>query len=171
MSVIVFSDSNPAVKPRSLVRKECRTGLQRLGVNDYRIYRFTMRELSAFRKNILQIMFDAAESFNPDMVFIPSPSDLHNDHFTVAREGMRAFKRVTTFAYEMPWNNITFNTQAFIGLQHHHIRKKLYAMQAYKSQMGKTYFSEDFIMSLARTRGVQAGCELAETFEVIRWVG
>ena len=30
--------------------------------------------------------------------------------------------------------------------------------------------SEDFIFSLAKTRGVQIGTKYAESFEVIRWV-
>jgi hypothetical protein len=30
--------------------------------------------------------------------------------------------------------------------------------------------NEEFIYSLARTRGVQIGTEYAESFEVVRWV-
>ncbi|MEG2229105.1 MAG: PIG-L family deacetylase, partial [Odoribacter sp.] len=32
----------------------------------------------------------------------------------------------------------------------------------------RDYLSEEFIYSLARTRGVQIGCEYAEAFEVVR---
>lgn len=104
------------------------------------------------------------------MVFIPSPNDLHQDHQTVAMEGMRAFKQVSILGYELPWNNIKFNTQAFIKLEDRHIIRKIEALKAYKSQSFRDYLTEDFIWSLAKTRGVQIGSKYAETFEVIRWV-
>ena len=83
---------------------------------------------------------------------------------------MRAFKGVSILGYEIPWNNITFHTQAFIKLEERHIKKKIEALKAYKSQQHRFYATEDFIWGLAKTRGVQIAAEHAETFEVIRWV-
>ena len=48
--------------------------------------------------------------------------------------------------------------------------KKLEALDCYNSQKGKNYASEEFIRSLARTRGTQIGQKYAEVFEVIRWI-
>lgn len=167
---LIFSSVNPSINPPEVLRHECRDAMSRLEIDRYLLLDFPMRELGVHRQNILQAMMDHRDVFNPDMVFIPSPNDLHNDHYTVAREGMRAFKGVTTFGYELPWNNITFHTQAFVKLNHTHIEKKLYALEAYESQKEKIYFDRQFMYCLARTRGVQIGCELAESFEVIRWV-
>ena len=44
------------------------------------------------------------------------------------------------------------------------------ALAAYRSQAQKAYTSEDFVYSLARTRGVQIGANFAECFETIRLV-
>ena len=49
-----------------------------------------------------------------------------------------------------------------------HIDAKVESLKAYKSQGARDYLSKDFIYSLARARGVQAGCTYAEAFEVIR---
>lgn len=49
-----------------------------------------------------------------------------------------------------------------------HIQAKINALKEYKSQGFRDYLSEDFIHSLARARGVQVGCEYAESFEVVR---
>jgi hypothetical protein len=68
------------------------------------------------------------------------------------------------------WNNLTFNTTSFVKLKEDNIRKKIEALKEYKSQNGRDYISEEFILSLARTRGVQIGCQFAEAFEVIRWI-
>jgi N-acetylglucosamine malate deacetylase 1 len=55
-------------------------------------------------------------------------------------------------------------------LKKKHIQAKCDALKEYKSQDDRDYMSEDFIFSLARTRGVQIGSAYAESFEVIRWV-
>jgi N-acetylglucosamine malate deacetylase 1 len=68
------------------------------------------------------------------------------------------------------WNNLTFNTTSFVKLEEKQILMKLDALKSYKSQKRRDYISEEFIFSLARTRGVQIGCKYAEAFEVIRWI-
>ena len=102
------------------------------------------------------------------LVFIPSLHDIHQDHTTIAQEGLRAFKNTTLLGYELIWNNLTFNTQCFVKLNKTNISTKIEALKEYHSQGKRDYLSEDFIYSLARTRGVQAGCEYAEAFEVVR---
>ena len=88
----------------------------------------------------------------------------------MAQEGMRAFKKTTILAYEMPWNNITFSTQLFIKLEKRHIERKVAALREYESQIEKSYATDKFIMSLAHTRGVSIDTAYAEAFEVVRWV-
>jgi len=101
---------------------------------------------------------------------MPSLNDIHQDHSTIANEGLRAFKNTTILGYELIWNNLTFSTTSFIKLDEEHLSKKVYALDAYKSQKGRDYMSKDFIFSLAKTRGVQIGVNYAECFEVVRWV-
>ena len=59
---------------------------------------------------------------------------------------------------------------AFMNLEENHIKAKLKALNEYKSQKHRNYANEEFIRSLARTRGVQIGTKYAETFEIIRWI-
>jgi len=70
----------------------------------------------------------------------------------------------------MPWNNLNFQTQAFIDLDERHINIKIKALECYRSQKSKNYASAHFIKSLAITRGTQIGTTFAEVFEVIRWI-
>ena len=102
-------------------------------------------------------------------MFIPSLNDIHQDHSTVAMEGLRAYKNTSILCYEVPWNNLNFNTQCFISLEKRHIEKKIDALSCYKSQMQKPYASSDFIYSLAKTRGTQINEKYSEVFEVLRW--
>ena len=101
---------------------------------------------------------------------MPSLNDIHQDHLTIAQEGLRAFKFSTILGYELIWNNLTFNTTSFVKLEERHILNKFSALQEYHSQEGRDYMSKEFIFSLAKTRGVQIGQKYAEAFEVIRLI-
>lgn len=101
---------------------------------------------------------------------MPSTNDIHQDHSTVAQEAIRAFKNKTILGYELIWNNINFNTVCFIKLKKKHIDNKIKSLSKYKSQSHRPYMNKEFIKSHAITRGVQIGCDFAESFEVIRMV-
>ena len=100
---------------------------------------------------------------------MPNLNDIHQDHSTIANEGLRAFKNSTILGYELIWNNLKFDTTSFIELEEIHIKNKIKALKKYKSQAKKDYFNDEFIISLAKVRGVQFGVKFAEAFEVIRW--
>ena len=132
------------------------------------IYNYEVRKLGYARQEILEELIRLKKVSDFDLVFIPSLHDIHQDHTTIAQEGLRAFKNTNILGYELIWNNLTFNTQCFVRLEERHIDAKVESLKAYKSQGARDYLSKDFIYSLARARGVQAGCTYAEAFEVIR---
>jgi len=113
---------------------------------------------------------DLNAELKPDMVFMPSTDDLHQDHTTVASEGLRAFKHTSIYAYEMPWNNIRFRTTAFVALSEEHMERKICALSHYETQRDRPYMDEAFTRGQARTRGVQIGVPYAEAFDVVRTV-
>jgi LmbE family N-acetylglucosaminyl deacetylase len=115
-------------------------------------------------------MIELDREYKPDIVFLPSVNDTHQDHQTVAREGFRAFKRTTMLGYEVPWNNLDFRTSCFMKISDADLDAKIVALSKYESQKHRTYADAEFIRSLALTRGVQIGKRYAEAFEVVRWV-
>ncbi len=165
-------ESVPPEYPHDILETEVKAATKILGISPSAliVFKYQVRKLNYVRQEVLEELIRMKKEIRPDLVFLPSPNDLHQDHYTVAMEGMRAFKQISIFGYEVPWNNITFHTQAFIRLERRHIEKKTEALGAYKSQSQRHYATGDFIMSLARTRGIQIGVDYAETFEVIRWV-
>ncbi|MEO0108205.1 MAG: hypothetical protein ABIK62_03415 [candidate division WOR-3 bacterium] len=66
-------------------------------------------------------------------------------------------------------NTLTFQHTCFVHLESRHIDRKIASLACYHSQNFRPYTRVDFIRGLARVRGVQAGAEFAEAFEVIRW--
>ena len=105
----------------------------------------------------------------PDLVLTPSLGDIHQDHETIARESMRAFKRTTLLGYEIPWNCFNFRQQAYVALEPGHVDRKVAALQCYRSQAHRNYANEEYVRNVARTRGIEGGRDLAEVFEVYRW--
>lgn len=170
---VAFSTAEKSVPdgfPKDILKTEVRNATAELGIKSENliIYNYEVRKLNYVRQEILEELIRIRQSSNFDLVFIPSLHDIHQDHTTIAQEGLRAFKNTTILGYELIWNNLTFNTQCFIKLQEKHIKAKVNALKKYESQGMRDYLSEEFIFSLARTRGVQVGSQYAEAFEVIR---
>lgn len=161
----------PGSKPYRL-KDECHLALDEIGVpRDNRfIYDFPVRELGYHRQEVLEEMVRLAREVQPEVVLVPSGSDLHQDHSVVYHESVRAFRNFTMMGYELPWNHITFSTQAFVVLDEAHLRRKWAALTKYESQleMARPYFRYDFIESMARVRGVQVNAAFAEAYEAIR---
>ncbi|MEJ1928880.1 PIG-L deacetylase family protein [Nostoc sp. NIES-2111] len=134
------------------------------------LYDYDVRRFKEFRQEILEEMVKIGRQLKPDLVFVPSPTDIHQDHQVISEEGLRAFKNTTVLGYEMPWNNLSFNTRSFSILSDEDVTTKVEALKEYKSQAHRSYINENFIRSLATTRGVQIGATWAEAFEVIRFI-
>ena len=164
--------SIPSDLPEDITEKEVREASRILGIqaNHVYLFDFPVRRFPEHRQEILQEMIRLREEISPDLVFLPSPTDIHQDHQVVANEGLRAFKSHTILGYEQPWNNITFDTKCFVPVRREDVQKKVDALACYESQSHRGYLNPDYIFGLARTRGTQLGVEFAEAFDVVRWI-
>lgn len=172
---VAFSSAQKSVPeefPKDILKKELKEATKTLGIPSENVilYNYEVREFPRVRQDILEDMLRLGNELKPDIILLPSTLDTHQDHQVISQEGFRAFKRITMLGYEISWNNLTFNTSAFVFLEERHIEKKLASLKCYLSQFGRNYATAEFIRSLAITRGTQIGAEYAETFEVIRWV-
>ena len=165
-------ESVPEHLPKDILKTEVKAATKKLGIieGNLRIYNYRVRNLNYNRQDILENLIQLRAEIKPDLILMPSLNDIHQDHLTIAQEGLRAFKTSTILGYELIWNNLTFNTTSFVKLDEKHIKNKFDALQEYNSQKGRDYMSEEFIFSLAKTRGVQIGQQFAEAFEVVRLI-
>lgn len=173
VTYVAFSTAQQSVPdgfPKDVLSQEVKKATNKLGISEENllIFNYEVRKLGYVRQEILENLILLKRNNAFDLVFIPSPHDIHQDHVTIAQEGIRAFKNTTILGYELIWNNLTFNSQCFVAVENRHLCAKINALRQYNSQGSKDYLSEDFVISLARARGVQAGCQYAEAFEVIR---
>jgi LmbE family N-acetylglucosaminyl deacetylase len=173
---VAFSTAEKSVPEgfsKNILEQEVKQSTKVLGIaeDNLLILKFEVRKFPEFRQDILEIMVSLREKLKPDLVLLPSLKDIHQDHHTIAEEGIRAFKYTANIlAYEIPWNLLSFETSSFVILQKRHLDKKVQAIKCYRSQQHKHYASETSIYGFAGTRGVQINAEYAESFEIIRWV-
>lgn len=158
--------------PEDILITEVKEATAVLGITPdrLRLYDYNVRTFNYHRQEILDDLIKLREELQPDLVLMPSLNDIHQDHKTIVEEGLRAFKFKSILCYEMPWNNLNFNTSCFSILEEEHVAKKIEALKKYRSQAHRPYANEEFIRGLAIARGVQINHSFAETFEVLRWV-
>ena len=148
-------DSVPKGFPRDVLRTENRNAAQKLGVKpeDALVLDFQVRTFPEHRQRVLDTMIRLNREYRPSLVFVPSATDTHQDHKTVADEGFRAFKR------------------CFVTLEEEDIQKKIAALYEYNSQQAcRTYVNEAYVRALALVRGTQIQKPLAEVFDVPRLI-
>jgi N-acetylglucosamine malate deacetylase 1 len=172
---VAFSACEQSVQPqfpKDILITEVKAATQTLGISsEYLILlKYDVRTFNYHRQAILDNLIALRQQIQPDLVFMPSLNDVHQDHATIASEALRAFKFTSILSYELPWNNLSFNTTCFVHLEDNHIDTKIEALKLYQSQAHRPYANEEFIRSLARTRGVQINTRYAEVFEVVRWI-
>lgn len=157
---------------RDVLKREVREAIKVLGISDDRFYLHDLpvRHFPEHRQAILEALVELRTRLEPDVVFLPALSDVHQDHGVIAAEGVRAFKHSTVLGYELPMNTISFQHACFVRLEERHMQVKLAHASVYRSQQFRPYLHPEFIRSLARVRGLQMNHEFAEAFEVIRLV-
>ncbi len=139
-----------------------------LNLNQYPAYKIS----DIISKYILKI--------KPEILFIPSANDIHDDHkkiFHASKVAIRPkkknnLKKVLSYEVlsETEWNENekSFNPNYFVSLSKSDIDKKIKAFLKYKSQVQKFPHprSREAIFSLSRIRGSQVFKQYAEAFRV-----
>lgn len=165
-------ESVPEGFPKDILTTEVKRATAVLGIpaENLIILNFKVRYFPRDRQMILEEMVRINKEIKPDLVFLPSSFDVHQDHKTIFEEGRRAFKSTRLLGYEFMWNNYSFNASCSILVSEAHIEKKIKALEEYQSQAHRFYASEKLVKGLGHYRGLQLLHEYAESFEVIRWI-
>jgi N-acetylglucosamine malate deacetylase 1 len=168
----IATRSLPEGFPPDTLAREVRDATAELGIpeSNLTVHDFEVRTFPERRQDILELLVALWEEWKPDAVFQPSHHDVHQDHQTIAQEGLRAFKRTTILGYEIPWNNFDFSYGAYIALEQHHVERKCAALACYASQQHRRYADPEYVRNLARVHGVNVNREYAECFQVYRLV-
>lgn len=165
-------DSLPEGFAKGTLEHECRTAAAHLGIHSdcVEVMDFQVRRFNERRQDILDKMIHLRRAVNPTLVLAPNSRDVHQDHQVIHQEAMRAFKTTTLLGYELPWNSRSFDFDLVVGLSEENIAAKIAAVSAYESQAFRPYSQGGIIRAIATYHGIKGGVQLAEAFEVLRWI-
>lgn len=131
---------------------------------------FETRKFPQMRQEILEYMLKIQKEFNPEMVFVHSQADVHQDHNTITTEALRAFRGRTVLGFDVIRSSYGFFPHFLITVSEEDAQRKIDALAAYKTYHDKYYFSAELTRSILVRNGAVAERPLAEGFDMMRVV-
>ena len=173
IKLMILSNAVKSLPPQfdsETLLREQRASAKMLGLDDNSVhfFDFPVRNFDSHRQEILETMIKYKRDFDPDCVFCPSSNDIHQDHATVNRETVRAFKNVNIYGYDLPWNYTEQNMNYSIRIEGRHLKSKILALQCFESQKARKYMDEEYIKAVVKFRALNTPYDMCETFECIR---
>jgi LmbE family N-acetylglucosaminyl deacetylase len=135
------------------------------------LHDFTTRRLKEARQDILEVMIDLKKRFQPEVVFVHTANDIHQDHQTVTEEALRAFRGTTLLGFDVLRSSYGFFPDFLVEVSEKGLETKVKALNAYKTYADKYYFDEGIIRATALRHGALAERPFAEGFDILRIVG
>jgi N-acetylglucosamine malate deacetylase 1 len=169
---VTFSDNQKNPKLKNLVN-EHRNSMDILGVKPENaiLHDFTTRRFQAARQDILEVMIDLKKKYHPEVVFVHTAQDIHQDHKTITDEALRAFRGTTLLGFDVLRSSYGFFPDFLVEVSEEGVSKKIQALKAYETYADKYYLDENIIHATAIRHGALAERPFAEGFDILRIVG
>ena len=169
---MTFSDNKKNPELQNLVPEHFES-MRALGLKDDQVElgTFETRRFPDYRQEILEKMLDLKRRLKPEIVFVHTSQDIHQDHITVTQEALRAFRGTTVLGYDVLRSSYGFFPHFLVEVSAAGVEKKIEAMAKYKTYSDRYYFSPDVLRATAIRHGALAERPFAEGFDIVRIVG
>ncbi len=169
---VTLSDNqkNPDLKN---VKDEHIQSMKVLGVPDEKLMLgpFTTRVFPDARQEILEYFLDLRKTFQPDLIFVHSKQDVHQDHLTMTDEALRAYRGITVLGFDVVRSSYGFFPHFLVEVNEEDVNKKIEALSQYETYRDKYYFNSELTRSIMVRHGAVAELPFAEGFDILRIVG
>lgn len=144
-----------------------------LGVDPHNIIvgQFETRRFPHARQEILEYMLQINRTFKPDIVFVHTKADLHQDHATVTEEALRAFRGITVLGFDVIRSSYGFFPNFLVEVSAEDVEKKVRALGQYTTYASRYYFNEEITRATLVRWGALAERHYAEGFDILRIIG
>jgi LmbE family N-acetylglucosaminyl deacetylase len=132
---------------------------------------FTTRVFPDARQEILEYFLKLRKDFSPDLIFVHSKQDVHQDHNTMTEEALRAFRGITVLGFDVVRSSYGFFPHFLVEVTEEDVNKKIEALSQYKTYRDRYYFNSELTRSIMVRHGALAECPFAEGFDILRIVG
>ena len=104
---------------------------------------FETRRFPHARQEILEYMIQINQSFKPDIVFVHTKADIHQDHGTVTEEALRAFRGITVLGFDVIRSSYGFFPNFLVEVSEEDVDKKVKALSEYTTYSNRYYFNAE----------------------------
>jgi LmbE family N-acetylglucosaminyl deacetylase len=132
---------------------------------------FTTRVFPDARQEILEYFLSLRRDFKPDLIFVHSKQDVHQDHLTMTDEALRAFRGITVLGFDVVRSSYGFFPHFLVEVNEEDVNKKIEALSCYETYRDRYYFNRELTRSIVVRHGALAECQFAEGFDILRIVG
>ncbi len=132
---------------------------------------FTTRVFPDARQEILEYFLRLRREFKPDIIFVHSRQDVHQDHNTMTDEALRAFRGITVLGFDVVRSSYDFFPHFLVEVTEDDVDKKIEALSEYETYRDRYYFNKELSRSIMVRHGALAECPFAEGFDILRIVG
>ena len=132
---------------------------------------FETRYLPAHRQEVLEYLLKLRKEIKPDIIFVHSEQDIHQDHNTVTQEALRAYRGITVLGFDVVRSSHGFFPNFFVGVSEENVNKKIEALSQYKTYANYYYFGKELLRATMVRHGALAEKDFAEGFDILRIVG
>lgn len=169
---VTLSDNQKNPLLSNLVEEHFRS-MAVLGVPKEKVLlgQFETRRFPHLRQEILEYMIGLNRSFKPDIVFVHTKSDIHQDHGTITEEALRAFRGVTVLGYDVLRSSYGFFPSFLVEVTEEDVDCKIRALAEYHTYAAKYYFDPSITRSTMIRHGALCERPFAEGFDILRIVG
>jgi N-acetylglucosamine malate deacetylase 1 len=155
------------------VVKEHYASMATLGVSEDHVVlgKFETRRFPQSRQEILEYLLDINRNFHPEIVFVHTKSDIHQDHGTVTEECLRAFRGTTVLGFDVIRSSYGFFPNFLVEVTEEDVERKITALAQYHTYESKYYFDPKVTRATLIRHGALAERPYAEGFDILRIIG
>lgn len=132
---------------------------------------FTTRVFPDARQEILEYFLKLRREFGPDLIFVHSRQDVHQDHLTMTDEALRAFRGITVLGFDVVRSSYGFFPHFLVEVTEEDVNKKIEALSCYETYRDRYYFNSELTRSIMVRHGALAEKPFAEGFDILRIAG
>ena len=169
---VTLSDNQKNPELQNLVSEHYHS-MEVLGVPEGKIIlgQFETRRFPQQRQEILEYMLRLRRDFQPDIVFVHTKADIHQDHGTVTDEALRAYRGTTVLGFDVIRSSFGFFPSFLVEVSESDVNKKIEALAQYETYKSRYYFTPEVTRSTLVRFGAICERPYAEGFDIIRVVG
>jgi LmbE family N-acetylglucosaminyl deacetylase len=169
---VTLSDNQENPDLKDIVGQHYRS-MEVLGVSREKVVleKFETRNFPRDRQAILEYLYDLNRRHKPDIVFVHTRADIHQDHAVVTMEALRAFRGTTVLGYDVLRSSYGFFPHFLVEITREDVECKIKALSEYTTYADKYYFDPETIRATSIRHGALAERDFAEGFDILRVVG